>query len=102
MSDVRTAPGRARIEATTLRTDRWWVEPAITFSVLLAFIVYATWAAFVNADYYKAPYISPFYSPCLATNCVPGSGEIGLFGDWWKLSPALLILVFPLGFRMTC
>jgi hypothetical protein len=23
-------------------------------------------------------------------------------GDWWKLSPALIILVFPLGFRLTC
>ena len=102
MSDVRTAPGRAQIDAATLRTDRWWLQPAITFGILLAFIVYATWAAFVNADYFKAPYISPFYSPCLATNCLPGSGEVGIIGDWWKLSPALLILIFPLGFRMTC
>ena len=25
-----------------------------------------------------------------------------IFGSWWVLSPALLILVFPLGFRLTC
>jgi len=102
-----TAPGRARIAARTLRTDRWWVQPAITFGVLLAFVVYATWAAFVNRDYFVEPYISPFYSPCLAANCgtTPGSQgvpHISLFGTWWGLSPAVLILVVPLGFRLTC
>ncbi|GAB3600044.1 hypothetical protein GCM10027446_32910 [Angustibacter peucedani] len=95
-------PGRARIAARTLRTDRYWVQPLVTFGVLFAFIVYATIRAFWNGAYYSAPYISPFYSPCLATSCVPGAGEAHLFGDWWKLSPALIILVFPLGFRLTC
>jgi hypothetical protein len=34
---------------------------------------------------------------------VPGTDDFGHpIGDWWGLSPALLILVFPLGFRMTC
>ena len=34
---------------------------------------------------------------------MPGTSDLGtVVGDWWKLSPALLILVFPLGFRMTC
>ena len=94
---------RARIDARTLRHDRWWLQPAITVAVLLAFVVYSTWRAFENAYYYASPYISPFYSPCLATNCVPGSHDLGsVVGDWWKLSPALLILVFPLGFRLTC
>ena len=98
---VRTA--RAAIDARTLRRDRWWVQPAITVAVLLAFVVYSTWRAFENGYYYSSPYISPFYSPCIATNCVPGSKDLGtVFGDWWKLSPALLILVFPLGFRLTC
>lgn len=78
------------------------MQPAITFGVLLAFIIYATIRAFWNGAYYSAPYISPFYSPCLSTNCVPGSGETHPVGDWWTLSPALLILIFPLGFRMTC
>ncbi len=96
------APGRARISARTLRTDRYWVQPAITVTVLVAFIIYSTIRAFWNGAYYSAPYVSPFYSPCLATNCLPGTGELHLVGDWWKLSPALLVLVFPLGFRLTC
>jgi hypothetical protein len=98
-----TRVARAAIAARTLRKDRWWVQPAITVAVLLAFVVYSSWRAFENAYYYAAPYISPFYSPCIATNCVPGSDDLGtVVGDWWRLSPALLILVFPLGFRLTC
>ncbi|GAC1328081.1 MAG: hypothetical protein NVSMB13_14930 [Mycobacteriales bacterium] len=91
---------RIELPGRTLRQDRWWVSPLITFLVLLSFIVYATVAAFANKNYYKAPYISPFYSPCISANCT--SPKIGIIGDWWKLSPALLILIFPLGFRMTC
>src|SRR5438445_6156701 len=102
MTAGTTAPGRAQISARTLRTDRWWLQPAVTVAVLVAFIIYATIRAFQNADYYSAPYISPFYSPCLATSCVPGSGEVAIFGSWWTLSPALIILIFPLGFRLTC
>lgn len=99
---VRT-PSRARLDAGTLRRDRWWVEPAITFAVLLAFVVYATWRAFEDAYYYADPYLSPFYSPCLATRCVEGAAHFGTpFGDWWGLSPALIILVVPLSFRLTC
>jgi hypothetical protein len=96
------ARGRAEIGARTLRTDRWWLQPALTAAALGAFVVYATVRAFANTAYYSAPYVSPFYSPCLAANCLPGSGELHLVGQWWTLSPALLILVFPLGFRMTC
>src|SRR3954469_13413730 len=103
MSSVTSAPGRATIEEGTLRTDRWWLAPAVTFLVLFLFIVYATFRAFENAHYFSAPYLSPFYSPCLATSCAPGSSDFGAAaGDWWSLSPALLILIFPLGFRMTC
>ncbi|MBA3309448.1 MAG: hypothetical protein H0U28_05225, partial [Nocardioidaceae bacterium] len=42
------------------------------------------------------------YSPCLTTECVEGSSDFGQPFSWWQLSPALLILIFPLGFRMTC
>ncbi|WP_369216827.1 hypothetical protein [Streptomyces flavofungini] len=106
-----TAPGggvrdgtRAAIAAAHLRTDRWWLAPAATAAGLLAFVVYSTWRAFANADYYQAPYVSPFYSPCLAENCAPmrSGPNWELFGSWWGLSPALLILIFPLGFRLTC
>ena len=99
---VRT-PSRARLDAGTLRRDRWWVQPAITFAVLLAFVVYSTWRAFEDAYYYADPYLSPFYSPCLATRCADGAAHFGTpFGDWWGLSPALIILVVPLSFRLTC
>src|SRR5581483_2982298 len=84
----------------TLRRDRWWVAPLVTVVVLGAFTLYGTWAAFVNRDYYVDPYLSPFYSPCLVTSC--RHATVKLFGDWWSLSPALLILPFPLTFRLTC
>ena len=101
-TDAPTRP-RARIPFRTLRVDRWWVQPGITAVVLLSFVAYATWRAFENAYYFASPYLSPFYSPCVSENCAPGSDDLGrLVGDWWTFSPALLILVFPLGFRLTC
>jgi hypothetical protein len=102
MATGTTTSGRAGITARTLRVDRWWLQPALSVAALTAFIVYATWRAFANGDYYAAPYVSPFYSPCLAANCVPGTDDVTVVGHWWGLSPALLILVFPLGFRLTC
>jgi hypothetical protein len=97
------SPARARVQERTLREDRWWVEPTITALVLLGFVVYASWRAFSGRDYYSAPYLSPFYSPCLAESCVEGSSDLGQpIGSWYPLSPALLILVAPLGFRLTC
>jgi len=95
--------GRADLPVRTLRQDNWWVAPLVTFVIFSAFVVYATWRAFQGAYYYSTPYLSPFYSPCLAEICVEGSSDIGQpVGGWWRLSPALLILVFPLGFRLTC
>jgi hypothetical protein len=64
------------------------------------FAIYATWAALQNAYYYSAPYLSPFYSPCLSANCEHTT--IPLIGSWWNLSPAFLILWIPGGFRATC
>ncbi|MER5293773.1 hypothetical protein ABT382_17095 [Streptomyces pharetrae] len=98
------AAGRAAIAAPHLRTDRWWLAPAATAAGLLAFVVYSTWRAFAGADYYAAPYVSPFYSPCLAENCEPmkAGPNWEIFGSWWGISPAIIILVFPLGFRLTC
>ncbi|MCW2655012.1 MAG: integral rane protein [Frankiales bacterium] len=95
------APGRATIAARTLRTDRWWVQPAITVGVLVAFIVYSTIRAFENANYYVEPYISPFYSPCITTAC-QGDTFPKLFSGPSFLTPALYILIVPLGFRLTC
>lgn len=99
--------GRAKISERTLRTDKWWIQPLVTFLVLIAFIVYASLRAFENGNYFAEPLISPFYSPCLSSSCVVGSS---LFGHLFPViviwgmtfSPALFILIFPLGFRLTC
>lgn len=102
MSTGVAGPGRARVPERTLRNDRWWLAPLITFVVFTLFVIYATWRAFMGSDYYSSPYLSPFYSPCLTTDCVEGSSDFGQPFSWWQLSPALVILIFPLGFRMTC
>lgn len=82
------------------RTDRWWIEPLLYVTVLGGFVLYATWASFQNANYFADPYLSPFYSPCLAQNCVHPT--LPLLGSWWNLSPAILIVGSPLAFRVTC
>ena len=99
--DGGPAPRRAAITAGTLRTDRWWVQPLLTVVVLGLFIVYATFRAFQNAYYFSEPYISPFYSPCITTACEGDTFPELFTGPTW-ISPALYILIFPLGIRMTC
>ncbi len=101
MSTGVAGPTRARIPEKTLRTDRWWLYPLTTFVVFTAFVIYATWRAFSGAHYFVEPYLSPFYSPCLG-ECVRGSSDFGQPFEWFPLSSALIILIFPLGFRMTC
>jgi hypothetical protein len=80
----------------TERRDAWWVGPLLTALGLGAFIAYATFRAFHNADYQvdrvdSAHLLSPFYSPLLDLSFLPA----------W-VSPALLILWAPGGFRLTC
>jgi hypothetical protein len=94
-------PERARIRERTLRADRWWLYPLTTFVVFVSFIVYATIRAFQDAHYYSTPYLSPFYSPCLG-DCVEGASDFGQPFAGFPLSAALIILIFPLGFRLTC
>src|SRR5205823_6322891 len=92
----------------TSRRDNWWVQPALVFLGLSAFVVYATWAAFQGDYYTYGPYLSPFYSPVLfySPSYVPGAGHawFGAFPSWWPgwlpASPALLILWAPAGFRL--
>jgi hypothetical protein len=107
---VRSGP-RAAIAARTLRTDNWRREPTITGIVLISFVIYSTWAAFQNANYYARPYLSPYYSPCVASLCEHARAgalhnvhvpSLGVIGTWWPISPAILVLIFPLGFRFTC
>ncbi len=92
-----------------LRKDRWWVQPALVVFGLTAFAVYATWAAFRNGHYYAGTipgsglrhYLSPFYSPCLTDGCTTGP-FVHALGFHFFTTPAILILIFPLGFRATC
>ena len=88
----------------TMRPDAWWVQPLVVFTILGAFVVYATWAAFQGRYYTYGPYLSPFYAPELF-----GDSPHAWFGPkpgWWPgwlpFSPALLILPFPGLFRFTC
>ena len=88
----------------TMRRDAWWVQPLVTFTILGAFVVYATWAAFQNRHYRFGPYLSPFYAPELFGD--PDHAWFGALPGWWPgwlaFSPALLILPFPGLFRFTC
>jgi hypothetical protein len=99
-----TVPLVRRKAFETRRRDAWWVQPAVIFVILGAFVVYATWAAFQNAHYTFGPYLSPFYSPEIF-----GDSPHAWFGPrpgWWPgwlpFSPALIILPFPGLFRLTC
>ena len=90
--------------AETMRRDAWWVQPLVVFTLLTSFIVYATWAAFQNANYTHGPYLSPFYSPELfgsSPHAIIGP-KPGWWPGWLPFSPALLILPFPGLFRFTC
>ena len=73
----------------TERRDAWWLQPVAQAIGLLVLGAYATWAAFQGKHYEFGNYLSPFYSPLLKPK-------------WWPLSPALLVLGAPLGFRGTC
>src|SRR3954469_22076015 len=94
-------PTRASIGARTLRQDRWWLYPLATFVVFFSFVIYSSVRAFMGKDYFAEPYLSPFYSPCLG-DCVKGASDFGQPFGWFPLSAALIILIFPLGFRLTC
>src|SRR6202022_4039194 len=75
----------------TLRRDAWWLELLPVMALLGAFGIYATLRAFEGNYYEWGPYLSPFYSPLIDPH-----------HRWWPFSPALLILIWPLGFRVTC
>lgn len=102
---AKTSPLHEKGFGKTSRRDNWWAQPAATGVVLLAFIGYATWAAFQGKHYWVGQhYLSPFYSPEIF-----GDSPHSFFGPkpgWWPawlpFSPALLILPVPAFFRFTC
>lgn len=96
-------PGRAQVGVKSLRTDAWWIQPLLVVLGLTAFVAYGVWRVFWGSStYYSAPYISIFYSPCIASSCAEGANEFSFIGDWWRWTPALLVAWIPLGFRLTC
>ena len=90
MSAGSTTSGQQHLGAT-MRRDAWWLELLPVIILLGAFGAYATLRAFEGKFYEWGPYLSPFYSPLIDAH-----------HNWWPWSPALLILAFPLGFRVTC
>jgi hypothetical protein len=101
----------------------WWVSPVFVVTMLSAFGIYSIWAA-LQADHFcynefdrstlecHGPYLSPFYSPLIVAStplvgstlgaAVPGPRmDLGI-ATIFLLSPALLILWMPVGFRLTC
>jgi hypothetical protein len=86
----------------TQRRDAWWAGPLVTALVLGGFVVYTTFRIFQNAYFHfgegtgilpdHSYVLSPMYSPLLVLPAwVP---------NW--VSPAMLILWMPGGFRLTC
>lgn len=105
--------GHAEGFANTTRTDDWRSGPAITFIVFTGFVVYTTWAALQGNHFYVDPYLSPYYAPVLFADPTVAGGVpvshawFGAVPSWWpskliSFSPAMLILVFPGSFRVTC
>ncbi|GAC1633439.1 MAG: hypothetical protein NVS9B14_08190 [Candidatus Acidiferrum sp.] len=83
--------GSANQLGQTQRRDAWWLELIPIIILFGGFGLYATLRAFEGKFYEWGPYLSPFYSPLIDPS-----------HHWWSLSPALLILGAPLGFRTTC
>ena len=81
---------------TTLRLDRWSLQPMLVGVVFTGFIIWSLVSALLLTPYFGVEYevdgyLSPFFSPLIVLPALPA---------WF--SPAILILWIPLGFRTTC
>lgn len=93
-----TRPGgtaRQGLGATS-RRDAWWLAPGVVAAGFGAFILYSLFSALLWEPLFHVPYLtdgylSPFFSPLIRPDFMP---------RW--VSPAILILWVPLGFRTTC
>jgi hypothetical protein len=93
----RKPPGTAPTGlGVTRRLDAWWVAPAVqgtlfTVCATYLFISGILLTPLFNTPYQVDNYLSPLFSPLIAPAWLP-----------WFISPGLLILWIPLGFRATC
>src|SRR6185369_2681555 len=99
------ARSRAQISERTFRKDKWWQTPRIVAAGLTIWVLYATVRVFTGHWYFvpQYHYLTPFYSPCVSGECVPGSSTLG---QWIPAVPpiipyAFVSLVFVLGFLLT-
>ena len=76
---VAPAKTRAQISARTLRKDDWKRSPRITAVLLAIWVTYATVHVFIGSWYWvpRYHYLTPFYSPCVSGECVPGARALG-------------------------
>ena len=99
--------------ASTMRSDRWWVEPLATAIGLVFLFGYLTYRAFDATYVWFDPYISPTVAPPLFTPAsgYPGAVPVdhamfGAFPAWWPgwlpQSPAFFMPATAIAFRFTC
>lgn len=109
----------------TSRRDAWWLQPVIVFVALLAFVVYANVRLFEGGYYFsgasssgsaanmRTNYLTPLYSPLIFEVADPKHHSThGTNRHSWMegrpgwlpgfVTPAMLILIVPAGFRLTC
>src|SRR5919197_1031337 len=122
MATLETLEPRQEGFGATARRDAWWAGPLATLLGLLAFLVYANYVVFFvpgyfevrqdKADFFRphnpavAPYLAPFHSPLLYDEQSPHAwvhaARPGWWPGWFPFSSAMLILIIPAGFRLTC
>lgn len=80
----------------TGRRDRWFLAPVVqgtAFTILAGYLFFSgiVWTPLFSTAFEVDGYLSPLFSPWLFKGQLP-----------WFISPGLLILWIPLGFRATC
>ena len=93
---IKPAGTAANGLGATRRRDRWWVAPTVQgtlFTILATYLFFSgiVWTPVWGTGYEVDGYLSPLFSPLIRPDWLP---------TW--ISPGLLILWIPLGFRATC